>query len=57
MMLTRYNEIPKGSPPDQEELVELWNLMVDAQGRGEYKFLAPAKRLVSNRSKAIADSK
>ena len=50
MMLTAHTETPLGDPPTQAELIELWNLMVMAQGRGEYKHLAPAKRLVGGRA-------
>jgi hypothetical protein len=54
MMVTRYTEKAPGAPPTKEELVKLWNLMVKAQGRGEYEFLAPAKRLVGGRQETVA---
>ena len=50
MMITAHSEAPKVDPPTQAELEELWNLMVMSLA-DEYKYLAPAKRLVSNRAK------
>ena len=51
MMITRHKPVPLGDPPTQDELIQLWNLMLMAQ-KDEYKYLAPAKRLVSGREKA-----
>jgi hypothetical protein len=48
MMITSHRERDEGAQPTQDELVELWNLMVKAD-KDEYQYLAPAKRLVHNR--------
>jgi len=46
MMVTRAVERKVGRPPTQEELIELWNLMVEADRDSRSDSIYAAKRLV-----------